>query len=68
MLVKQPALNPTRKLSAAVIGAAIMAVLGLILRNTAPGWYDPVTLAALTPIVIFGLGYFTHDADNTPET
>lgn len=62
--IVQPTANPTRKLSAAVIGAAIMAVLGLGLRNLAPEWYDPTVLAAVTPIVIFGLGYFTKDAPN----
>lgn len=62
--VNQPTANPTRKLSAAVIGAAAMAVLGLVLRNAAPDWYDPAVMAALTPIVIFGLGYFVKDRPN----
>lgn len=62
--IDQPTANPTRKLSAAVIGAALMAVAGLGLRNLAPEWYDPTVLAAMTPVVIFGLGYFTKDAPN----
>lgn len=62
--IVQPSANPTRKLSAAVVGAAAMAVFGLILRNAAPEWYDPSVLAALTPIVIFALGYYVKDRPN----
>jgi hypothetical protein len=62
--VVQPTANPTRKLSGAVIGAAIMAVAGLGLRNLAPEWYDPTVLAAMTPVVIFAIGYFVKDAPN----
>lgn len=60
-LVKQGSRNPTRKLTSAVIGAAFMSVSGLIIKNVLPEWYDAATWAALTPVVIFGLGYFTHD-------
>ena len=62
--VNQPTPNPTRKLSAAVIGAAMMAVAGLIVKNVAPDWYDPDVFAALTPIVIFALGYYVRDRPN----
>lgn len=62
--VNQPTRNPTRKLSAAVIGAAVMAVVGLAVKNLAPDWYDPTVIAALTPVVIFGLGYFVKDEPN----
>lgn len=62
--VEQPTANPTRKLSAAVIGAAIMAVVSVSLRNLAPEWYDPSVLATMTPIVIFAIGYFVKDAPN----
>ena len=66
-LVKQTSIMPTRKLSAAVIGSAAIAVGGLILKNLAPGWYDPEVMIAITPIVVFALGYAVHDEDNTPE-
>lgn len=66
--VNQVNANPTRKLSAAVIGAAAMAVIGLVLRNSFPDWYDPAVMAALTPIVIFGLGYFVKDRPNVEVT
>ncbi|MHA6686339.1 hypothetical protein [Mesorhizobium sp. A556] len=62
--INQPSANPTRKLSAAVIGAALIAVAGLIVKNAAPEWYDPEVFAALTPIVIFGLGYYVRDRPN----
>ncbi|MHA6641363.1 hypothetical protein [Mesorhizobium sp. A623] len=62
--INQPRPNPTRKLSAAVIGAALMAVAGLIVKNAAPEWYDPEVFAALTPVVIFGLGYYVRDRPN----
>lgn len=62
--VVQPTANPTRKLSAAVIGAAFMAVAGLIVKNAAPDWYDPDVFAAITPIVIFALGYYVRDRPN----
>lgn len=67
MLVKQSSWRPTRKLSAATVGGAAVAVAGLVLRNLLPSWYDPGVMLALTPIVVFGLGYLTHDEDNTPE-
>ena len=63
-LIDQPRANPTRKLSAAVLGAAMMAVAGLIVKNAAPGWYDPEVFAALTPVVIFALGYYVRDRPN----
>lgn len=60
-LVKQGSVNPTRKLTAATIGAAAMSLSGLIIKNIWPGWYDPDAWLNLTPVVIFLIGYFTHD-------
>jgi hypothetical protein len=60
-LVKLPTSNPTRKLSAATLGAAAMSVTGLIIKNVWPQWYDAEVWLNLTPVVIFALGYFTHD-------
>lgn len=67
MLVKQSGWKPTRKLSAATIGGAAVAVGGLALKNLAPNWFDPAVMLSVTPIVVFGVGYLTHDEDNTPE-
>ena len=62
--IVQPTANPTRKLQAAVVGGALMAVIGLCLKNLAPEWYDPPTLALVTPVVSFILGYLIKDAPN----
>lgn len=63
--INQPSLNPTRKLTAATVGAAAVSVAGLIVRNLAPDWYDAEVMLAITPIVVFGLGYFIRDLPNT---
>lgn len=60
-LVNQPTLNPTRKLSAAVVAVAAMEVFWVILNNLAPTWADPSLKAALTPVVVFLAGYFIKD-------
>lgn len=63
--INQPTLNPTRKLTAATVGAALVSVAGLVLRNLAPDWYDAEVMMAVTPIVVFGLGYLIRDLPNT---
>lgn len=60
-LIRLPTSNPSRKLSAATMGAAFMSVSGLIIQNIWPQWYDAEVWLNLTPVVIFGLGWFTHD-------
>lgn len=62
--VKQPSANPTNKLSAATAGAGFVAVLGLVLKNLAPDWYDPEALMTLTPLVVFAFGYIIKDQPN----
>lgn len=62
--VHQASQNPTRKLSSATVAAAAMAVLGLALKNLAPEWYEPSTLASVTPVVIYIAGWFISDAPN----
>lgn len=66
-LVVQPTLNPTRKLSAAVVAVAVMEVLWVILNNLAPTWADPSLKAALTPVIVFIAGYLIKD-EATPVT
>ena len=62
--VSQPTPNPTRKLAAATIAAAAVSISGLVVRNLWPTWYDPEVWAAMTPIVIFAVGYFVKDMPN----
>ena len=40
---------------------------GLIVRNLAPEWYDAEVWAAMTPIVVFALGYFVKDKPNVDQ-
>jgi len=62
--VNQPSANPTNKLSAAVVAAAGMGLLGLFLRNEVPNWYDPTVLALCSPVVVYFTGWFIRDAPN----
>lgn len=62
--VAQQSANPTRKLTAATVGAALISGTGLVLKNVAPEWYDPQFLLDMSPIVIFGLGWFVKDRPN----
>ena len=62
--IEQPTANPTRKLTAATLASAIVSVSGLIVRNISPDWYDDAVWAAMTPIVIFAVGYFVKDLPN----
>lgn len=62
--VNQPTWNPTNKLNAATVAAAAVSVVGLILRNLAPEWYDPDVLAAVLPVVVFAAGYLVKDKPN----
>lgn len=62
--VKQPTNNPTNKLTAAVVGVAVVEVIRVFLANTFPGWADPSMWAALTPIVVFACGWFVKDRPN----
>lgn len=60
----QPTSNPTNKLTAATIAASIMGIVGLILRNMAPDWYDPAVLATMLPLVVYGTGWMIPDSPN----
>lgn len=62
--VNQPTINPTNKLTAATVGAAIISLGGLALRNLAPSWYDPEVLLTMSPLVVFALGYVIKDKPN----
>jgi phage terminase large subunit-like protein len=60
----QPTATPTNKLTAATIAAALVSVLGLVVRNLWPHWYDAEVLAAATPLCVFALGYLVKDRPN----
>jgi hypothetical protein len=60
----QPSANPTVKLTAATIAAALVSVSGLVIKNLWPQWYSDEVWSSLTPIVIFACGYLVHDSPN----
>lgn len=62
--VKQPSVNPTNKLSAATVAAAVVSTTGLILRNVFPEWYDPEVMTAILPIAVWAAGFLTPDEPN----
>ena len=64
MTINQPTANPTRKLSAATIALALVELLWVLLVNFAPGYADPNLKAALTPVVVFLVGYWVKDEPN----
>jgi hypothetical protein len=66
--VHQPSANPTRKLSAAVIGIAIVEVARTALTNFAPEWSEPSMWTALSPVIVFACGWFVKDEPNISVT
>lgn len=64
-LVKQASINPTRKLSAAVLATAMLELARVVTIHFLPDFSDPNLWAALTPVVVFGVGYLVHDEANT---
>lgn len=66
--IHQPSSQPTNKLTAATLAAALVPAAGLILRNVFPEWYDPDVMVGMTPIFVFLLGYLVKDAPNIVVT
>lgn len=62
--VKQPSYNPTNKLTAAVLGAAVVEIAQIALANLAPTWTTPALWNALTPVIILACGWFVPDRPN----
>ena len=70
--VNQPTVNPTNKLTASVVAQSVwgtgMLMVGLALKNLAPGWYDPEVLASITltgsTLAAFIAGWLTSDRPN----
>lgn len=55
--VSQLTREPTRKAASATIGAALMAITGLVIRHYAPDFYDPDVWLAVQPAVVLGFAY-----------
>lgn len=66
-VIKQPTINPTRKLSAAVIVTAAMELARYLVQHFAPQYYDPGLWSAMAPVIVFVAGYFVKDEDNSPS-
>lgn len=64
MKVTQPSSNPTNKLAAATIGAAVAEVLRVVVGHIWPDFADPSMWTALSPIIVFAFGWFTSDHAN----
>lgn len=64
MKVNQATINPTNKLSAATISVALVELARFLVQHFAPEFYDAALWSALTPIVVFVVGYFVKDEAN----
>lgn len=63
-LISQPTQNPTRKLTSAVVAAAIVAIGQTIADIYWPGAFDQKFWTAMFPIAAYAAGYFTKDEVN----
>lgn len=66
--VKQQTVNPTPKLSTAVIVSSVMGILGLVVQNTMPQWYDQAVWSGAETLLIAALGYWVTDHANIVVT
>jgi hypothetical protein len=62
--IVQPSMNPTNKLSAATISVAVVELSRFLVQHFAPEFYDAGLWSALTPMVVFAVGYFVKDEAN----
>lgn len=62
--VQQSSVNPTPKLSTAVIVSGSMNILGLIVMNIWPTWYDAAAWGSAETMLIAVLGYYVTDTAN----
>lgn len=67
-VVNQPSSQPTNKLTAATLAAALIPAIGLIMRNLWPDWYDADVLMGTTPVLVYLLGYLIKDEPNIVAT
>jgi uncharacterized membrane protein len=69
--VTQTSYNPTNKLSAAIVAGAVVAIARALISSYLPAFDDESVWIAVTPLVIWGCGYFVKDEATvivTPET
>lgn len=59
--IDQGTQNPTNKLTAAIVAAAIVAVGQSLADVFWPGIFDQKVWTALFPIAVWGAGYFVKD-------
>lgn len=64
---RQSSSAPTRKLTAATLGAALIAAARVATENLAPDWSDAALWEALYPVVVFACGYIVKDNPNIAE-
>ncbi len=62
--VTQSSVNPTPKLSTAVIVSGMMNILGLAVQNLWPQWYDASVWGSAETMLIAILGYWVTDNAN----
>ncbi len=62
--VIQASANPTNKLTAAVVSTAVIEVARTAAMNYLPGWSDPALWSALSPCVVFFVGWYVPDQPN----
>ena len=55
---------PTRKMTAAMAGTALLAVIQVLVHNFAPGFDQPYLWPALMPVTVFAFSYFVRDRAN----
>lgn len=63
-VVTQASKNPTNKLSTAIVASALISVASLAIKNLFPEWYDPQTIASVSPVIIGIAGWLVPDAPN----
>lgn len=62
--VSQPSARPTNKLTAAVIGTALVEVARVGIGYVIPEFGDQTMWIALAPIVVYATGWFVKDKPN----
>lgn len=62
--VQQPSANPTRKLTAAILGASIAALVKAVVTNKYPYLGDPIIWEPFPIVVGFLAGYVVKDKPN----
>jgi len=63
-IVNQPSRNPTNKLTAAVVGSAVVEVCRALAGHFFPDFAQPELWTSLAPVIVFGCGWFISDAPN----